>query len=100
MTRFIPIQPIPRIFSVPDSYHEILCEKKIYRESVISMAIEFFGQKEDESAELVQPKGPIFEGDFESNFSLSKAMFKTSGVIVALGIGIAGMSMIINGRRR
>ena len=88
-----------RLFSVPDSYHEILCEKKIYRESVMSMAIDFFDQRED-SVENVKPQGPVFEGDFDSVYSISTMVFKTSGVIIALGVGIAGISMVISGRRR
>ena len=61
------------------------------------MAIDFFGQKGD-SVKTVETKGSIFEGEFESIYSLPQVVLRSMGVIAALGLGVAGMTMIIRGR--
>ena len=87
-----------RIFSVPDSYHELFLEKKIYRDSITSVIIDFFSQNED-TVSSVKPIGPLFEGEITSVLTLPQAVFRATGAIMAVSLGVIGLSMIISGRR-
>ena len=100
MDIFTQTAPNTKSFCVPDSYHELLLEKKVYREAVSSMIIDFFDSSEN-SMENIKPKGPIFEGDFEAQvFTLPQMLYRASGVLIALSLGVAGISLMINGKRK
>ena len=93
-----------RIFTVPDSYHELLLEKKIYRDSVISMAIDFFDLNEqsldNDDLKSLKIKGPIFESEDGNLNTLPQVILKASGIVLAFGIGAFGISIMLSGGKR
>lgn len=91
--------PAIKSFCVPDSYHELLLEKKVYRESVISMIFDFFDSTD--SVDHIKPKGPIFDGNFVTpTYTLPQMLYRASGVLFALSLGVAGVSLMVNGKRK
>ena len=100
MDVFTKTAPRTKSFCVPDSYHELLLEKKVYREAITSMILDFFDSPEN-NEETVTPKGPIFEGDFEAQvYTLPQMLYRSSGVLIALSLGVAGASLLTSGRGR
>jgi hypothetical protein len=74
-------------------------EKKVYRESVISMIFDFFDSTD--SVDHIKPKGPIFDGNFVTpTYTLPQMLYRASGVLFALSLGVAGVSLMVNGKRK
>ena len=96
---FIKKAPAAQMFTVPNSYHELLFENDKTRQACLKVITDFFNQKSDDVS-LVQPAFPLELYDpITPIYSLPEVIIRVSGIIVAsIGI-IAGIAMIIGDRK-
>jgi hypothetical protein len=89
---------LSRCFTVPDSYHEILLEKKVCRDAVTGTILDFFVDPES-AVEQLLPRAPVFEAEPGPALTLPQMVLKSLGVATAIGMGTIGVYMIIYGKK-
>jgi len=87
-----------RIFVVPGAYHDVFVESAIKRNACIKATIQFFGQDEDDVADVI-PQEPLHPyDDTQPIFTLTEVILRSFGAIVgAVGVAV-GVTMMIGGR--
>ena len=92
--------PAMKLFTVPDSYHELLQEKEPIREACRKVICDFFTQKSD-SVSLVEPCYPLESFDPHTpTYSLTELVIRGAGLALAAVGVIAGFAMILGGDRK
>lgn len=97
MQMFVRQAPHCRLFTVPGSYHEILCETDSIRNASLKVISDFFLQKSDDVA-LVQPCSPLLEYDIKTPvYSITELVLRGAGVTVSVLALAAGLAMMLAG---
>lgn len=98
---FVKKAPAAKLFTVPESYHELLQEKEPVREACRKVICDFFTQKSDSVAQ-VQPCYPLVDFDAASTplYSVAELIGRGAGLVLATVGIVAGCAMILGGRSR
>lgn len=98
MAMFIKKAPNAKMFFVPNSYHEILCENELIRNAALKAIFDYFNQKSDD-VHLVQPGYPMENYDPRTPiYTLTELIVRGVGVTLSIGGIIAGLAMIFSDR--
>lgn len=101
MIEFVKQAPAAKLFTVPDSFHELLQEKEPIRDACRKVICDFFTQKSD-SVALVEPCYPLvnFDAANTSLYSVPELVGRAVGLALAAVGVVAGCAMILGGRSK
>lgn len=100
MVAFIKKAPSARLFTIPNSYHELLQENDIIRNSCKKIIIDFFNQRSD-NINQIQPCYPIEEYNISNAiYSYPELLLRGTGLVIASIGFIVGVAMILGDKRR
>jgi hypothetical protein len=92
--------PYARMLIVPNSYHEILCEKEEIREAVFKVINDYFSQRGDDVS-LVEPVYPLQLYDHRNPiYSWPELIIRGVGVTLSVIGVMAGVAMVLGGGRK
>lgn len=96
---FVKKAPAAKLFTVPESYHELLQEKEPIRDACRKVICDFFTQKSDSVAQ-VEPCYPLVNFDAASTplYSTPELIGRAVGLVLATAGIVAGCAMILGGR--
>lgn len=98
---FVKRAPAAKLFTVPESFHELLQEKEPIRDACRKVIFDFFTQKSD-SVALVEPCYPLvnFDAASTSLYSVPELIARGVGLVLATMGLVAGCAMILGGRTK
>ena len=98
---FVKRAPAAKLFTVPDSFHELLQEKEPIRDACRKVICDFFTQKSDNVA-LVEPCYPLVNFDAASTplYPVPEVIARGVGLALATMGLVAGCAMILGGRTK
>lgn len=98
---FVKQAPAAKLFTVPESFHELLQEKEPIRDACRKVICDFFTQKSD-SVALVEPCYPLVNFDAASTplYSVPELLGRALGLTLATVGVVAGCAMILGGRSK
>jgi hypothetical protein len=95
IVEFAKKAPSARLFTVPDSYHELLQEKEHTRDACRKVICDFFTQKSD-SVTHVDPCFPLERFDITTpTYSVPELVGRGVGLVLAAVGVVAGLAMIL-----
>ena len=97
---FFKKAPAAKMFTVPDSFHELLQEREPVRAAVYKVIDDFFNQKSDDVA-AVKPCFPLVQCDPNTSiYSFAEFVVRGAGLAMAAAGCIAGLAMMFGDRRK
>mmetsp|Transcript_24421 Transcript_24421/g.40745 ORF Transcript_24421/g.40745 Transcript_24421/m.40745 type:complete len:379 (-) Transcript_24421:131-1267(-) len=97
---FAKTAPAAKLFTVPESFHELLLEREPVRDASRKVICDFFTQTSD-SVALVEPCYPLVEYDPNTPmYSVPEIIGRSVGLLLAAVGLVTGMAMIFGDRKR
>eukprot|EP00602_Paraphysomonas_sp_CaronLab_P010596 CAMPEP_0185035568 /NCGR_PEP_ID=MMETSP1103-20130426/27186_1 /TAXON_ID=36769 /ORGANISM="Paraphysomonas bandaiensis, Strain Caron Lab Isolate" /LENGTH=386 /DNA_ID=CAMNT_0027572707 /DNA_START=59 /DNA_END=1219 /DNA_ORIENTATION=- len=99
MSVFSQTAPATRIFTVPNSYHEVLLEAPEKRNACARVILNFFEQESDD-VHRISPIPPLITCDPSKHiFSYAEIVLRATGVTVAAVGFVLGVTLMVGGGR-